>query len=138
MIREATPEDADRIFALLEKEGRVAYTLDLVRDLIGQDDSLSLVDEDDGEIVGALGARAEGKNSAWLYYLITSQKRRGEGRARALFEELKEQARERGIKRLALDTPDCSFFEHLGFTEVGRIPDWYEDKDQVIMFLALE
>ncbi|GBE20651.1 hypothetical protein BMS3Abin17_01393 [archaeon BMS3Abin17] len=48
-----------------------------------------------------------------------------------------DEARKKGIKRMALDTPDREFFEKFGFKEVGRIPNWYEDKDQIIMFKNL-
>ncbi|HDZ61044.1 MAG TPA: GNAT family N-acetyltransferase [Candidatus Pacearchaeota archaeon] len=54
-----------------------------------------------------------------------------------LMNYLFDEARKKGIKRMALDTPDREFFEKFGFKEVGRIPNWYEDKDQIIMFKNL-
>ncbi len=128
--------EAERIYELIKEEGKTAYTLDLVKDLINTEGSLSLILKND-KIIGALGARAEGKNSAWLYYIVIDRDYREKGYAKKLIDKLFEEARKKGIRRIALDTPEKEFFEKFGFKEVGRIPDWHENKDQVIMFKEL-
>ena len=133
----ANIEDAEEIYALLKDVGRSAYTLDLVKDLITTEGSYSLVLTEEKYVVGALGARAEGKDSSWLYYIVIHTDFRGKGYARELIKKLFEELKSAGIKRVALDTPDKEFFSKFHFREAGRIPNWYVDKDQFIMYYEL-
>lgn len=137
-IQFANLEDVENIFKIMKDVGRVAYTKDLVRDLIESKDSLCLKLIENGQIIGALGARAEGKNSSWLYFVVIKDQYRGRGYAKELMNRFFEEAKKKGLKRVALDTPDSEFFEGFGFKEVGRIPNWYEDRDQIIMFRNIE
>ncbi|GBE20650.1 hypothetical protein BMS3Abin17_01392 [archaeon BMS3Abin17] len=73
-IKYAEIKDAEGIFEIMQDVKRTAYTLDLVKDLINTHGSLSLKLIIDGKIIGALGARAEGRNSGWLYYIVVHQK----------------------------------------------------------------
>ncbi len=134
-ILSANEEDAEKIYSLLKKEKRTAYTKNLVMDLIESRASLALkAVEENNKVVGALGARAEGKNSAWLYFIVVDKEYRNEGIARSLNSELERRCRTKKIKRIALDTPDKSFFSKLGYKQAGKIPKWYGTKDQIIMF----
>ena len=126
--------DADAIFALLKKEGRAAYTKDIVIDTIRTKGSLCLRMVQDGILIGAVGARAEGRHSAWVYYIVIDRRFRLRGNSKKLMNMLFKACAKKGIKRIALDTPDCSYFGKFGFREVGRIKRWYEDRDQVIMY----
>ncbi len=136
-IREATLGDVEQIGNLMRSDGRRAYTKDLAIDLIENSQSLCLVLTENNQIVGSLGARGEGKNSCWLYYIIVKEEFRKKGHARELMKRFFDEARKIGAKRIALDTPEKEFFEKFGFKEVGRLPDWYEDMDQVIMYMTL-
>jgi N-acetylglutamate synthase-like GNAT family acetyltransferase len=118
--------------------GRVAYTKDLVRDLINSKDSFCFKLIESDQIIGALGARSEGMNSSWLYFVVIKDQYRGRAYAKELMNRFFEEAKKKGLKRVALDTPDKDFFVKFGFQEVGRIPKWYEDRDQIIMFKNLE
>ncbi len=138
MIEYATTKDIDRIYEIMEESERMAYTKELVNDLIISKDSICLKITEDGEIIGALGARAEGENSCWLYFIVVRKNCRIQGYAGKLMEKFFEEARKEGFKRVALDTPDREFFERFGFEDVGRIPKWYETKDQHIMFKSLD
>jgi amino-acid N-acetyltransferase len=133
-IRYAKMDDLEKIFEIMESEARSVYTIDLVRDMISSEGSLSLIVTEDEKIAGMIGARAEGKNSAWIYYVLIGQDFRGKGYAKKLMEKFFDEARSKGIKRVATDTPNSSFFEKFGFSEAGRIPHWYEEKDQIILF----
>ncbi len=129
--------DAKKIYAMLRREKRVAYTLDLVKDLITAKHSFSLKLTDNEKCIAALGARAEGKNSAWLYYVVVDKNYRQKGCASMLINYFFKEAKKRGVKRIATDTPDVVFYSKFGFKKVGRIPRWYEDRDQVILFRRL-
>jgi ribosomal protein S18 acetylase RimI-like enzyme len=137
-IKYVTSEDVEEIYEIMRSVGRIAYTKGLIVDLINSQDSFCLKLQDDKQIIGVLGARAEGKNSSWLYFIVIKEDYRGKGYAKELMNKFFNELKCKGIKRIALDTPDKEFFEKFGFKEVGRIPDWYEEKDQIIMFQVLE
>ena len=137
-IKHATLHDSEEIYRIMKPEGRVAYTKDLIVDLVNSEDPVCLKLLEDGQIVGALGARAEGRNSYWLYFIVVKEGYRERGCAKELMDRFFEEVKRKGVKRIALDTPDKDFFEKFGFEEVGRIPNWYEDRDQVIMFKVLD
>ncbi len=129
--------DAKKIYSLMKKEKKSAYTIELVKDLIETKKAVSIKLVSEGKIIGALGARPEGKNAYWLYYVIVDKKHRNNGYARALVDSFYSLAKRNGAKRVATDTPEKEFFEKVGLKEVGRIPRWYEDKDQIIMHKKL-
>jgi ribosomal protein S18 acetylase RimI-like enzyme len=137
-IQYATLDDIEQIYKIMRQIGRIAYTKNLVIDLINSEDSICLKLLENGQIAGVLGARAEGKNSYWLYFIVVKEEYREKGYAKEMMDKLFEEVKKKGVKRIALDTPDKDFFEKFGFKEIGRIPNWYEDKDQVIMFKVLE
>lgn len=137
MIEYAGNKDIDRIYGIMQESERIAYTKELVNDLITSPDSFCLKLEEEGKLIGALGARAEGENSCWLYFIVIRKESRGRGYARELMERFFREAGRKGIKRIALDTPDREFFEKFGFEDVGKIPKWYETEDQHIMFKSL-
>lgn len=138
-IRYSKIKDSEEIFQIMRQIGRrAAYTIDLVKDLIQSgENSISLVLILNNKIIGALGARAEGKKSLWFYYIVIDKEHRKKGYGRKLMSKFFEEARKKGIKRVATDTPAKEFFENFGFKEVGKIPNWYEDKDQIIMYQRL-
>jgi amino-acid N-acetyltransferase len=137
-IRAAVLDDVEQIYEIMKSDGRRAYTKDLAIDLIENSQSLCLVITENNQIVGSLGARGEGKDSCWLYYIIVREEFRHKGHARELMKRFLDNARRMGAKSIALDTPDREFFEKFGFKEVGRLPGWYEDMDQVITYMDLK
>lgn len=139
-IRHAKLEDVDEIYSLMKdlKRDRSAYTKDLVVDLIKTKNSLCLVAIENKNIIAALGARGEGKNSLWLYYLVIKEELRSKGYGEKMMDYLFDEAKKIGVKRIAMDTPEVEYFKKFGFEEVGRIPGWYEDRDQVILFKKIE
>ena len=89
--------DADRIHELLQETGKAVYTKDPVIDLI----------------------RSEGRNSAWLYFVVIRPEHRNKGYASRLMNRFFAEAR------------------RFGFEQVGLLPNWYEDRDQIIVFRKL-
>lgn len=136
-IRYANKKDIDDIWKIMKTVGRVAYTKDLVNDLISSKKSICLKLLEKNKIIGALGARAEGKNSYWLYFIVVKPLFRHKNYAIKLMNKLFKEVKKKGSNRIALDTPDEEFFKKFGFKEVGRMPKWYENKDQIIMFKQL-
>lgn len=136
-IKQAKLKDAERIQELIDQEDKVGYTLNFIEDLIRTDAPLSLELVVDDKIIGGLGARVEGENSAYLYYIVVDKSYRKNGYARKLMKEFFNEAKNNGIKRIALDTPYPEFFGKFGFKEVGKLPDW-DTKDQFIMLKELD
>jgi len=136
-IRNATLDDVEQIYEIMKDNPRDAYTKDLVIDLIENRQSICLVSTENNQIIGSVGARGEGKKSCWLYYIVVKKKFRSMGYARGMIERFFDVAKKRKIKRIALDTPEKEFFERFDFKEVGRLPKWYEDKDQILMYMTV-
>jgi len=85
-----------------------------------------------GELVGAVQVdRAEvgnGRHRGEVRRLVVRTDRRGAGIGRALMEAAVEHARAMGLRLLWLSTHEGTnadrFYEQLGWTRVGVIPDW--------------
>lgn len=89
---------------------------------------------DDDELVGAVQlSRAEagnGRHRAEVQRLVVRGDQRGRGVGRALMEAVVDSARGRGLKLLWLtthaDTAADRFYERLGWSRAGVIPDYAE------------
>jgi len=136
-MKHADIEDVEEIYDIMKGIGRIAYTRDLVADLINSESSICLKLILDEKIIGALGEKAEGENALWLYFVVVKEEFRKKDYATKLMNRLFEEAKNIGIKRIALDTPDREFSEKFGFKEAGKIPNWYKGKDQIIMYRFL-
>ena len=133
-IQPARIEDVEGIYSILKGFNRPAYTKDLITDLINNKDSICLKITDNGKIIASLGARAEGRDAFWIYFVAVRIEYRRKGYARQLMEKFFEEAKNKGAKRVAVDTPEKELFERFGFMEVGRLPKWQGERDQIIMF----
>lgn len=133
-IKPVGKEDIKEVFEIMKVYRRAAYTENFVKDLVYSKRSLCLKLVKNGKILGVIGAREEGKNSLWLYFVVVKKDERGKGYGRALMEKLLEEAKKHGIKRIALDTPEPGFFEKFGFRSLAELPKWYEEKNQFVMF----
>lgn len=92
----------------------------------------------DGQIVGsgqlAFESRRNGRHRAEVCKVMVLPSHRGRGIAARLMSELERHARERSIRLLFLDTSEGpggarGFYETLGYTYVGGIPDYALDPD---------
>lgn len=99
------------------------------------------VAEEDGETVGsvqlALCWKPNGVHRAEVMKLIVSSRHRGRGIASRLMAELETFARAGGRTLLHLDTeagsPAEIFYQRLGWTRIGEIPDYAASTDGVLM-----
>jgi GNAT superfamily N-acetyltransferase len=128
MIRRALDADADAVFALV---GRFATSFQPRRDafdriwpqLLGREDALLLVVEEEGRVAGYLlgfdhlALFANGP-VAWVEELIVNQASRGRGCGRGLMAEFERWARSRQAQLIALATRRASgFYQALGYEE---------------------
>jgi acetyltransferase len=92
----------------------------------------------EGRIVGSGQLRFESNSNARhraeVCKVIVMPSHRRRGIAARIMSELESHARERSIRLLFLDTSEgpggaCDFYETLGYTYAGGIPDWARDPD---------
>lgn len=137
-IRLAALEDLETLFALDQACFRpgIAYSRAELRYFLFQPRSLSLVAEDEGDVVGFAVAGISGASGKRFGHIVTidvavAQRRRGVGRR--LMDELIEACREAGALSLRLEVAvdnaaAINFYRLLGFSETGRIPGFYMGK----------
>ena len=94
--------------------------------------------ETDGRIVAsgqvAFEPKSNGRHRAEVCKVMVLPSHRRRGIAARLIGELERLARDRSIRLLFLDTSEgaggaCDFYETLGYTYAGGIPDWALDPD---------
>lgn len=136
-IRNARISELGKVYSVLQEFRRDAYTKELAESLIEEKNSVCIVAIAESRIIATLGARKEGKNAMWIYFLAVRKKYQGKGIATRLNQEFLEKAKRLGIRKIATDTPEPNLFMKFGFKEAGMLPKWYESKDQYIMFRRL-
>jgi len=140
-VREALVDSG----AFSEEEVRVA--MEMVESGLQGDYSLPAI-----EIGGTVRAyacigRAPLTAAAWyIYWICVHPSAQGTGVGRRLQSHIEQLVREAGGNRLVLETSGRAdyertrrFYRNAGFTEAGRIPDFYKPGDDcVVYFKALE
>ena len=146
-VRDLTPEDRDAVreavvacVAFTDEEVRVA--LEMIDCGIRGEYSLPAV-EIDGEVRGyACIGKATLTVSAWcVYWMCVHPSAQGMGVGRRLQAYIDDIVRKSGGDRLVLETSGrpgykrtrC-FYRQAGYTEVGRIPDFYKPGDDCVIF----
>jgi ribosomal protein S18 acetylase RimI-like enzyme len=140
-VREALEEC--RVFS--EEEIRVA--MEMVEGGLTGDYSLPAV-EIDGKVRGyACIGRVPLTRAAWyIYWICVHPSSQGTGVGRRLQARIEQLVRQAGGTRLVLETSGRAdynatrrFYRAAGFTEAGRIPDFYKPGDDcVVYYKALE
>ncbi|MEL6189438.1 MAG: GNAT family N-acetyltransferase [Myxococcota bacterium] len=95
----------------------------------------------DGEVAGSIQLapcfKPNGRHRADLQKLIVGPAFRGRGLARKLLDAVEREAQARGISLLVLDTEEDSdaehIYPHLGWTRVGRIPEYATQPDGTLI-----
>jgi ribosomal protein S18 acetylase RimI-like enzyme len=126
------------LWPLAPEEAR-AYWQKVINDR-GTGHRLILVARDyrNGPIIGsaqiAFESRANGRHRAEAQKVMVNPAHRRKGIAAAMMAELERAARARAVRLIFLDTSDGpggarAFYERLGYTYVGGIPDYALDPD---------
>jgi ribosomal protein S18 acetylase RimI-like enzyme len=123
---------------------------DLVRDLLEQFNAGSggghtcLVDEYDEQVVGVAYYQPKGPaDRVWdLTMIAVAPQLQGAGRGGALLEQVEDDLRDRGQRLLLVDTSGTAqydrtrdFYVKCGYTAVARIPDYWTDGDDLVVFV---
>jgi ribosomal protein S18 acetylase RimI-like enzyme len=159
LIRPATRDDADAIWAIMEPMIRAGESYTLPRDL-SRDDALEywlspmhevFVAQDGGSVIGTYCLRANqrggGAHVANAGY-ITAQHATGRGVARAMCLHSLDRARERGFRAMqfnfvvSTNERAVRLWTSLGFAMVGRLPGAFLHPtlgyvDALVMYRAL-
>lgn len=77
-----------------------------------------------------------------LYWLVTSRRRRRTGVGRALCTALERLLVEEGVHTVRVETgtrplyePTIQFYRSIGYREAGRIPDFYDAGDDLLILI---
>ncbi|QPC43967.1 GNAT family N-acetyltransferase [Kaustia mangrovi] len=133
-LRPARPGDAHALLAI-ESEAFATDRLSprSIRRLIASPSAAVIVAETAGALVGyALVLFRRGSAVARLYSLAVADTARDQGLGARLVQAAQEAARARNAKMLRLEVRAdngraLALYGGLGFREIGRIPDYYED-----------
>ncbi|PSP55131.1 N-acetyltransferase [Halobacteriales archaeon QS_1_67_19] len=135
MIRPAAPADRER---LRELQRHLREPNPALLDYAVSGPPLALVSVADGRPVGYLVAFHDGE-TAYVAEIAVAPTHRREGRARRLLGAAFDRLREAGCSAVRLtvhpdDDPARSLYQSLGFAEVDRRRDYYEDgREGIVM-----
>ena len=146
-IRRATQDDAIAVNTLSVETGlsegdNVSGPLEPMND---DHTWIVLVDDADTVIGGAYYGPEGHSDRVWnLYFLAVSQAHQGGGTGSALIAHVENDLRERGTdvaKLLLIETssvasfdPTREFYRKHGYLEVARVPEYYGDADDKVVF----
>jgi ribosomal-protein-alanine N-acetyltransferase len=138
-VRRATPSDLPRILAI-ERAGfrEWAWDRNLFAEYTRTCGDLFLVAEAGSKVVGyCIACTARG--AASLESIAVSPAMKGKGAADALLRSLLRRLRLRGVARISLmvkvtNLRAVGFYEKYGFQRVRRVPQYYEDREDGILF----
>jgi ribosomal protein S18 acetylase RimI-like enzyme len=150
-VRATTRDDADGIMQIASgvavfSDDEVAAVAELLELYLGdgaQDEFLFITAGDDGRAVGfaCYGHIALTARNYELYWLATDPQAGRRGVAAALLGEVEAAAQASGARYVNLETsatepyaPARSFYARQGYAIVARIPDWYSDGDDMLIY----
>jgi ribosomal protein S18 acetylase RimI-like enzyme len=151
-VRNLVPGDEAAVREALEdcgafSEEEVRVAMEMVKGGLNGDYSLPAV-EIDGKVRGyACIGRVPLTRAAWyIYWICVHPSAQGTGVGRRLQSHIEQLVLQAGGNRLVLETsgradyePTRRFYRAAGFTEAGRIPDFYKPGDDCVMYYkALE
>jgi ribosomal protein S18 acetylase RimI-like enzyme len=124
------------------REDEVAVALELV-DADASEGYRFVVAEVEGEVQGyaCFGATPMTKGTFDLYWIAVAPARQGRGIGRALLRAAEDEVRAEGGRMLLVETAGKpayaatrAVYAACGYREVARVPDFYEDGDDKIVF----
>ena len=139
-IRNVESRDAESLGALAKEVFTMPWSLQAFRALAQDKDSLFLVVEDDGRIIGGCGLTHIWEEGD-IHNVMIAKEYRGRGLAIKMLEALMKAGTDRGIKEFTLEVRVSNqtairVYEKLGFVSEGIRPRFYEDpvEDAMIMW----
>jgi L-amino acid N-acyltransferase YncA len=141
-IRVASPEDYDRIIAVVDGWWERPVSSALPRLFLDHFCATSrMVEDTDGNLAGFLVAFVSPSQPhlAYLHFVGIRPDQRRNGLARMLYEEFAEYVQAQGCRELhAITSPDNAssirFHEHLGFTVSAPVPDYNGPGRSMVIF----
>lgn len=146
------PADREAIRAILDSTGMFyPYEIDVAQELL--DDAVHLGAASEyhflfaelaGEVVGYVctGPITVTDRRYDLYWIAVRQDRRGQGIGGALLRQAEQNVRARGGKHLIIETssrpiyePTRQFYLKYGYREVARVPEYYGDGDDRVIYM---
>ncbi len=151
IVRPTTRADVEALANIVERGGVFnAEEAETVRDLLDyyfrkaeQDEYLFLTAEHDGRVLGfaCYGRIALTRRNYELNWIAADRNSLRSGVGSALLRAVENLSRERGGRYLNLETsasepyaPAQAFYVRHGYTVVARIPDYYADGDDMLMY----
>ena len=150
MIREMTAQDVDAAVGIaIDVKMFPAEAIDFLRAHAhgwleaGKQPGTWVVDEVDGTVLGvAFYEPRDATDRVWYLTLIAvSPRAHGQGRGAALMHFVESELRKADQRLLLIETSATpaydktrAFYAKLGYTEVARVPDYYEDGDDMVLF----
>jgi ribosomal protein S18 acetylase RimI-like enzyme len=152
-IRRIAPEDRKAVRTLLEgTEAFKAHEVDVAMELVdialadpGQDGyrPFVLVEEDGTVAAYACFGKNEMTAATYdLYWLATRSDRMGRGHGRRIVAFVEEEIRKEGGRLLVIETSSKesygdtrAFYEKIGCTLAARLPDYYDEGDDKLIYL---
>ncbi len=138
-IREMEFTDLEEVIAIENSLFSVPWSENGFFSFMLRDDTMFLVAEEEGAIVGYCGVVMV-INEGDITNVAVSSNRQGRGIGRQLVQALIQKTQERGVTQLHLEVRESnqraiSLYQSLGFEQVGIRPDYYEEpvEDGILM-----
>jgi ribosomal protein S18 acetylase RimI-like enzyme len=151
MIRSATPADTDQLVALARGTGVFQpHEIVALREVL---DDYHAANEAEGHVArvfadaaGVAGftyfAPVPMTDRTWeLWWIAVDRSRQGGGLGRILIEDVEADLRAHGQRLLLIDTsslphyePTRRFYLNSGYSQAARVPDFYRDGDDKVLF----
>ncbi len=152
MIRPMSAPDKPAVLGLIRATdmfapAEVAVAEELIDIYLGtpgqKDYDVVVVEDDAGGVAGYMtwGPTPLTEGAYDLYWMAVSPREQGRGRGKALVAWLESQVRTLGGRIVIIETagqpkyhPTREFYLRLGYKEVARVPDFYKDGDDRIIY----
>ena len=153
MIRPMAAPDKPAVMALIRATdmfmpAEVAVAEELIDIYLGtpgqKDYDVVVVEDDAGGVAGYMtwGPTPMAENVYDLYWMAVSPREQGRGRGKELVAWLETKVRGLGGRMIIIETagqpkyhPTRQFYLRLGYAEVARVPDFYKDGDDRIIYI---
>ena len=152
MIRPLTAADKPAVLELIRATDmftspEVAVAEELIDIYLGtpgqKDYDVVVVEDEAGGVAGYMtwGPTPMAERAYDLYWMAVSPREQGKGRGKELVAWLEDRVRALGGRLIIIETagqpkyhPTRQFYLRLGYAEVARIPDFYKDGDDRIIY----